>query len=551
MRPVSSAVALATCLALAFAPAATAATASATFTNTGETPFIVPGGVTSVSVHLIGAAGGAGDNTFSSDDAPGGAGADVTATLTVTPGEVLFAEVGGAGGAGSGLGPGGGGGNGGGTGGNSDNGGGGGGATDVRTCSATTTNVLDQPACAMIATLGSRLIVAGGGGGAGGGGSAAITSIGGGGGNADGGGGDGIQGSAPAGGGGGGPGTASAGGPAGPNSDGQSATAGMLGIGGTGGDNDPFSWGGGGGGGGGIYGGGGGGGGECVPHSTSVCGSGGGGGGGASGVPAGAPGVSGATIAVAASGAIPAVTFTWTPGAPTVLTGPASDVETTTATLNGTVDPNGSPVTGCHFTIAPAPASGGTLPCTVSGGAGVPQAVSAAATGLTAGTKYTVGLVATSAQGTSTGAAVTFTTDTAQSSGTGTPGSGGNPSPGAGGSSTPTGTTLTLTAVTETHARWLARKAPKHAPGKVRRLPVGTTFAFTLSAPATVTLTFTRGKAAKRVTVTAPAGARKFAFNGTIGRKALAPGTYRVTITAAAGSSTATTKPLVFTIVKP
>jgi hypothetical protein len=89
--------------------------------------FTVRAGVTQIEVTAIGGAGG------STVVAPGGSGAKVTATLTVTPGQKLYVDFGG-GGAGA-------------------NGGGkGGGAFDVRTESG---------------TLSSRLIVAGGGGGEG------------------------------------------------------------------------------------------------------------------------------------------------------------------------------------------------------------------------------------------------------------------------------------------------------------------------------------------------------------------------------------------------
>src|SRR5438067_6638669 len=122
--------------ALAFAPTATASTGNQAYSAPGEHPFVVPAGVTSVQVVLVGANGGFGTGNG------GGVGATLGATLAVTPGQTLFAEVGGNGDnavngiAGAPGGPGGGG-----TGGprlflfsGGAGGGGGGGASDVRTC---------------------------------------------------------------------------------------------------------------------------------------------------------------------------------------------------------------------------------------------------------------------------------------------------------------------------------------------------------------------------------------------------------------------------------
>src|SRR5215213_168157 len=75
---------------LALAPAATASPTSEAFTIAGEHAFTVPPAVTSVHVELVGASGGSG-----AGGSAGGSGAGFGATLTVTPGQKLFAEVGG------------------------------------------------------------------------------------------------------------------------------------------------------------------------------------------------------------------------------------------------------------------------------------------------------------------------------------------------------------------------------------------------------------------------------------------------------------------------
>jgi uncharacterized repeat protein (TIGR01451 family) len=135
------------------APAAFAATASFTYTGAEQT-YIVPLGVTSVTIQATGAPGGTG--VFAG--APGGLGALVTATVPVSPGETLYVEVGGPGvtGACTGTSSTGRTFNGGGS---TDCGGSGGGASDVRTCPMAT---------CPDATPDTRLVVAGGGGGSGG-----------------------------------------------------------------------------------------------------------------------------------------------------------------------------------------------------------------------------------------------------------------------------------------------------------------------------------------------------------------------------------------------
>jgi hypothetical protein len=269
-----------------------------TLSYTGaEQCYTVPAGVTEVSVLAVGARGGDGGvwRGVPSPAPAGGAGADgaqAAADLAVTPGEVLYVEVGGVGAQGfasssfnfgtsafNGGGPGGdqtamGGG---------DSGGGGGGASDVRTVSCGTACPADA------ASLASRLLVAGGGGGGGGAGSSTsgggFGSAGGAGGAATAAGAAGAPGGSVAGGSpgdGGGGGAAAAGGAAGGPGAGCGgaidATGGGSGAGGGGG----LASNAGGGGGGGFFGGGGGG----VGCGLPVAGAGGGGGGSSSG-PAG------------------------------------------------------------------------------------------------------------------------------------------------------------------------------------------------------------------------------------------------------------------------
>jgi hypothetical protein len=274
------------CCAIAFvavglAPIAARADTT-TFLPTGaEQTFTVPAGVTTIHVLAVGGKGGAGGNSGEYPGGAGGFGAFVTADLPVSPGEVLYVEVGGNGLDGSSGGAGGF--NGGGAGGApmSCDGGGGGGASDVRTAPRSAGT-----------SLSLRLITAAGGAGGGGcypgpgtpkgdGGDAGMAGV-----SADGGGGQ--------------PGTATAGGAGGGSPDCHGGSGG-LGSGGDGGTTECYAYygAGGGGGGGGLYGGGGGGGSSAA----------GGGGGGSSGFGVGA---ANPTATIDNTGA-PAITFTYTP----------------------------------------------------------------------------------------------------------------------------------------------------------------------------------------------------------------------------------------------
>ena len=99
---------------------------------------------------------------------------------------------------------------------------------------------------------------------------------------------------------------------------------------------------------------------------------------------------------------------------PTVLTGAAAEVTQTGATLNGSVNPNGSEVSECVFEYGISPGYGSTMPCTPAPGAGVaPVAVTATVTGLTAGTTYHWRVKARNAHGTGSGNDATFETEVA------------------------------------------------------------------------------------------------------------------------------------------
>lgn len=231
---------------------------SATFNYTGgQQTWVVPSGVTSITVDVRGSQGGTGAATEDSSGGIGGKGSRVQTNLNVTPGQTLYIYVGGAGGNWDDYNYNGTGGYNGGGNANSYSGGSGGGASDIRQGGT---------------TLSNRVVVAGGGGGGG----CGFSSSGGGGGGGTGGQNGGIGGNGIGGNGGGG-GTQTAGGSGGWGALGYAGN-GSLGTGGAGAGGSFGEDGGGGGGG--YYGGGGGGGGGT--GGADGFGSGGGGGGGSS-----------------------------------------------------------------------------------------------------------------------------------------------------------------------------------------------------------------------------------------------------------------------------
>jgi hypothetical protein len=100
------------------------------------------------------------------------------------------------------------------------------------------------------------------------------------------------------------------------------------------------------------------------------------------------------------------------PGAPVVETKAASEVAPTSATLNGTVNPEGKESKSCKFEYGTSLPSGKTAPCSPSPGAGTaPVPVSAKVTGLTAATTYKFKLIDENSESKkSEGAALTLTT---------------------------------------------------------------------------------------------------------------------------------------------
>jgi DNA-binding beta-propeller fold protein YncE len=96
---------------------------------------------------------------------------------------------------------------------------------------------------------------------------------------------------------------------------------------------------------------------------------------------------------------------------PTVTTGAASEVGGSTATLNGTVNPEGLNVSDCHFDYGTTTAYGQTASCEqVVGSGGGDVSVTAKLAGLTAGSEYHFRLVACNSNGCAEGSDAGFST---------------------------------------------------------------------------------------------------------------------------------------------
>ena len=98
-----------------------------------------------------------------------------------------------------------------------------------------------------------------------------------------------------------------------------------------------------------------------------------------------------------------------TSAAPTVTAKAASSVKDTSATLNGSVDPNGQATT-VYFDYGTSTSYGSKTPAASAGSGTSAKNISAAVSGLAEDTTYHFRLVATSASGTTNGADQTFTT---------------------------------------------------------------------------------------------------------------------------------------------
>ncbi len=96
-----------------------------------------------------------------------------------------------------------------------------------------------------------------------------------------------------------------------------------------------------------------------------------------------------------------------TSAAPSVTTGPATSVSSTSESLSGTINPNGADTT-YYFEYGTTASFGATSPVVDLGGGLSPSSVTATISGLTAGATYDYALVATNALGSVVGTTSTF-----------------------------------------------------------------------------------------------------------------------------------------------
>ncbi|MGH2833220.1 MAG: hypothetical protein ACRDK2_10645, partial [Solirubrobacteraceae bacterium] len=148
----------------------------------------------------------------------------------------------------------------------------------------------------------------------------------------------------------------------------------------------------------------------------------------------------------------------------------------TTATLNGAVEPNDYQVSDCHFSVSPAPPGGANVPCAQQVGSGsAPVAVSANLNGLSPSTIYTVTLSASSEQGSSSGSSVAFTTATGKALAQG---------------GTSSALSVGVLKLSPTRFRRGKHTAMISKTKHKSKTPTATTISFMLSQAADVTLTF-------------------------------------------------------------
>jgi phosphodiesterase/alkaline phosphatase D-like protein len=156
-------------------------------------------------------------------------------------------------------------------------------------------------------------------------------------------------------------------------------------------------------------------------------------------------------------------TFTTVASPPAVVTGSASSVKQTSATLHATVNPNGGEVSVCKFEYGTTTSYGSSAPCSTLPGSGEsPVGVSASAKGLVANTSYHFRISATNPGGTSKGSDETFKTQEGKA---------------------PTVVTEAASSVTQTSASLTATVNPNEGEVSECKFEYGTTTSYGSSAP--------------------------------------------------------------------
>jgi hypothetical protein len=241
--------------------------------------------------------------------------------------------------------------------------------------------------------------------------------------------------------------------------------------------------------------------------------------------------------------------YEWAP--PSVVTGQAIETSSSSATLQGTVNPNAR-ATSYYFEYGTTTAYGTSTPAQNTGAGTAAQEVEAAVGGVAVGVTYHYRLVASNADGTTFGEDRTFVIlDRAAP--------------------------RFLSASLAPKVFAVNRRGRSETPATAQRRRRGTKFRFSLSEPARVVFTISRARPGRRVgrrcvkptrrnrarrkctryvrvrsfAVQGSAGANTKRFSGKIGRVSLKPGRYRATLVAtdAAGNRSAP-KQLRFRVVR-
>jgi hypothetical protein len=249
---------------------------------------------------------------------------------------------------------------------------------------------------------------------------------------------------------------------------------------------------------------------------------------------------------------------------PSVTTLTPSSTAQTTATLTGSVNPNGAP-TNVSFVLDSGPGTPQTVSTSSLTASASTQPVSQTVSGLTPGSTYTYHVHASNSGGPADGGEVTFTTPTAAPPPGGGGGGGVPPAP-------------RLTKVSLSHRRFrVGRSATAVAAAAAhKKAPAGTSFRFTLNTAATLKIVITHVAPGRRshgrcvkpsrklahakrcrrkltdgtLTRHPASGQDRVPFSGRIGRKPLPPGRYTAALTAIGPGGRSATVKLSFTVVR-
>ena len=243
----------------------------------------------------------------------------------------------------------------------------------------------------------------------------------------------------------------------------------------------------------------------------------------------------------------------------------ASPSGPTTATVRATANANLQDTT-VLVRYGTTTAYGPTAVTQDAGAGNAPVPVSVPLSGLTPATTYHALLIATNADGKTSSSDLLFTTSTAKGVG---------PSGGRGGGRP---TSPSLRRVRQSASRWLEGNARATITARRDRLPVGTTFSFSLNEPATVSFAFTQSLDGRRIgrrcvapgsrnlreprctrtvirgtlSFTARPGTNRVRFTGRLsGNRRLKPGAYTLLVMATnTARQRSVTRRLTFTIVR-